>query len=73
MGPITNILFPVDFSPTCIAMVPYVKRAAALFGAKLSLIRVFDPASSNGFEMYFRQAPEIEEEQRCTARSCSTI
>jgi len=27
---ITNILFPVDFSPSCIAMATYVKRGAAL-------------------------------------------
>jgi nucleotide-binding universal stress UspA family protein len=62
MGPITNILFPVDFSLSCIAMAPYVKRAAALFAAKVSLIHVFDPASYNGFELYLRRPPEIAEE-----------
>jgi hypothetical protein len=30
---ITNILFPVDFSASCVAMASYVKRAATLFGA----------------------------------------
>jgi len=68
MGAITNILFPVDFSPSCIAMAPYVKRAATLFGARISLIHVFDPASYNGFELYLRNAPEIAEEHQETAK-----
>jgi len=64
MGLITNILFPVDFSPSCIAMAPYVKRVATLFGASVSLIHVFDPASYNGFELYVRQPVEIAEEHQ---------
>jgi len=66
---ITNILFPVDFSASCVAMAPYVKRAAALFGAKVSLIHVFDPASYNGFELYVRRVPEISEEHEEIART----
>src|SRR5580704_8969815 len=69
MGPITNILFPVDFSLSCIAMAPYVKRAAALFAAKVSMIHVFDPASYNGFELYLRRPPEIPEEHEDIARN----
>lgn len=65
---ITNILFPVDFSPSCIAMAPYVKRAATLCGAKVSLIHVFDPASYNGFELYVRRSQEIAEEHQEIAR-----
>jgi len=69
MGLITNILFPVDFSSSCIAMAPYVKRAAALFAAKVSLIHVFDPASYNGFELYVARDPaEIAEEHRAIGR-----
>jgi nucleotide-binding universal stress UspA family protein len=66
---ITNILFPVDFSPSCIAMAPYVKRAATLYGAKVSLIHVFDPASYNGFELYVRRSDEIAEEHQEIARN----
>jgi nucleotide-binding universal stress UspA family protein len=62
MAVITNILFPVDFSPSSIAMAPYVKRAAAVLGARVSLIHVFDPASYNGFELYIRKPIEIAEE-----------
>jgi len=29
---IKNILFPVDFSPSCAAMAAYVQRAVAIFG-----------------------------------------
>ncbi|HTV60428.1 MAG TPA: universal stress protein [Verrucomicrobiae bacterium] len=64
MGPIKNILFPVDFSESCFAMSAYVKRAAALLGAKVSLIHVFDPSSYNGFEIYVRRVPEIADEHQ---------
>jgi nucleotide-binding universal stress UspA family protein len=39
---IEDILFPVDFSPSCAAMAADVKRAAALFGARVTLVHVFD-------------------------------
>jgi hypothetical protein len=60
MGLITNILFPVDFSSSCIAMAFYVKRAAALSGAGVSLIHVFEPASYSGFELYLRRPPRLQ-------------
>lgn len=68
MALIKNILFPVDFSPACVAMAPYVERAAAIYGAKVSLIHVFDPASYNGFELYVRQPREIFAEHEHVAR-----
>jgi len=68
MGLITNILFPVDFSPSCAAMGAYVKRAAAMFGARVSLLHVFDPASHSGLEMYVRAPGEIAEEREEIAR-----
>jgi nucleotide-binding universal stress UspA family protein len=69
VGLIENILFPVDFSPSCIAMAPYVKRAASLFGAKVSLIHVFDSASHSGLELYVRAPAEIAEEHLEIARN----
>jgi nucleotide-binding universal stress UspA family protein len=66
---ITNILFPVAFSPSCIAMAPYVKRAAALFDANVSLVHVFEPASYNGFELYMGRVPEIAHEHEEIARN----
>jgi nucleotide-binding universal stress UspA family protein len=66
---ITNILFPVDFSPACVAMAPYVNRAAALYGARVSLLHVVDPTSYNGFELYVRQPREIFAEHEHVARA----
>jgi nucleotide-binding universal stress UspA family protein len=68
MAIIKNILFPVDFSPSCTAMAAYVKRSATLFGAQVSLIYVVDLASHNGFELYVRPTPEISEEHRNIGR-----
>lgn len=69
MGPISNILFPVSFSPSCVAMAPYVKRAMAVLGAaRVSLIHVFDPASHSGFELYVRPPAEIAAEHYAVAR-----
>jgi len=64
MAVITNILFPVDFSPSCVAMAAYVQRAAVLFHARVSLIHVVDLTSHNGFELYLRTTSEISEEHR---------
>jgi nucleotide-binding universal stress UspA family protein len=62
MAAIEKILYPVDFSPSCIAMAAYVKRAAGLYGAEVSLIHVVDPASFNGFALVSRPISEIIEE-----------
>jgi len=62
MSPIANILYPVDFSPSCVAMAAYVKRAAALLGARVSLIHVVDPTGYNGLQLYLRPISEVSEE-----------
>jgi nucleotide-binding universal stress UspA family protein len=59
---IAKVLFPVDFSPACHAMAPYVKRAADLFGARVTLVYVCDLASHNGFELIVRCPQEIAAE-----------
>jgi len=61
---IKKILFPVDFSTSCTAMAPFVKRASYLFGARITLVHVFEPMSRNGFEMCVRPLPEVTEEHR---------
>jgi len=61
---IEKILFPVNFSPSCVAMAAYVKRAAILLKATVSLVHVVDPASYSGLELYVRPASEIAEEHR---------
>jgi nucleotide-binding universal stress UspA family protein len=64
MTTIQNILFPVDFSPSCIAMAGYVKRSAAMFSAKVTLLHVFDLYSHDAFQLYVRSVSEVAEEQQ---------
>jgi nucleotide-binding universal stress UspA family protein len=68
MATIQNILFPVDFSPSCIAMAAYVKRASAIFGAKVTLVHVFDFYSHDAFQLYVRPLSEVAEEQQGLAQ-----
>ena len=68
MTTIRTILFPVDFSPSCVAMAAYVKRAAALFNARATLVHVFDLYSHDAFRLYVRPPPEVAEEQENLAR-----
>jgi nucleotide-binding universal stress UspA family protein len=63
-----NILFPVDFSPSCVAMAAYVKRSAAIFNAKVTLAHVFDLYSHDAFQLYVRPLSEVAEEQENLAR-----
>jgi nucleotide-binding universal stress UspA family protein len=65
MPMIEKILFPVDFSQSCVAMAPYVKRAADMFGAQVSLVHVCDLVSHNGFELYVRPLQGIADEHWC--------
>jgi nucleotide-binding universal stress UspA family protein len=68
MTTIRTILFPVDFSPSCVAMAAYVKRAAALFNARVTLVHVFVLYSHDAFRLYVRPPPEVAEEQENLAR-----
>ena len=64
-----KILFPVDFSASCVAMAAYVERAAAIFGASVTIVHVCDLASHNGFELYARRSDEIAEDHWNLARN----
>jgi len=66
---IQNILFPIDFSPSCAALAPHVKRAAAIFGAEVTLLHACDLSSHNGFELYVRPADEISQEHWALAQN----
>jgi nucleotide-binding universal stress UspA family protein len=68
MTTIQNILFPVDFSPSCVAMAAFVKRAAVMFSAKVTLVHVFDLYSHDAFQLYVRSLSEVAEEQQNLAR-----
>jgi nucleotide-binding universal stress UspA family protein len=69
MSLIASILYPVDFSHSCIAMAPYVKRAATLLGARVSLVHVVDPAGYNGMQLYVRPITEVVEEHLSIERA----
>jgi len=68
MRTIQNILFPVDFSPSCAAMAAFVKRAASIFGAGVTLVHIFDLYSHDAFQLYVRPPSEVAEEQEILAR-----
>jgi nucleotide-binding universal stress UspA family protein len=71
MSRVEKILFPVNFSASCIAMSAYVKRAAALSNATVTLVHVIDPGDLDIFEqyeLYVRPVADIVEDHR-TVRS----
>jgi len=49
-------------------MAAYVKRAAAIFGARVTLIHVFDLYSHGAFQLYVRPLSEVAEEQQSLAQ-----
>ena len=65
---IDRILFPVDFSPSCASMAPFVQRAATLFRSSVTLLHVCDLTSHDGFELYVRSPQEIAETHLCVAQ-----
>jgi nucleotide-binding universal stress UspA family protein len=68
MATIHNILFPVDFSPSCVAMASFVKKGAEMFSAKVTLLHVLE-LSSSGFELVVWPPPEVEENHKEVARA----
>ena len=65
---IDRVLFPVDFSPSCASMAPFVQRAATLFRSSVTLLHVCDLMSHDGFELYVRSPQEIAETHLCVAQ-----
>ncbi len=64
---IQNILFPVDFSPSCVAITPFVKRIASITSARVTLLYVLE-VNASGFELCVRPFPEIAKNHRSVAR-----
>lgn len=58
MPTMQKILFAVDFSASCDAMVPFVQRAAAILAAKVTVLHVFERATS-GVELLGLPAPML--------------
>jgi len=49
-------------------MAAYVKRSAAVFNAKVTLVHVFDLYSHDAMQLYVRSLSEVAEEQQNLAR-----
>jgi nucleotide-binding universal stress UspA family protein len=49
-------------------MAPYVKRSAAIFDAKVTLVHVFDLYTHDAVQLYVRPLSEVAEEQQNVAR-----
>jgi nucleotide-binding universal stress UspA family protein len=64
---IHRILFPVDFSDSCVAMAPIVERTASIASAEVTLLHVLEPPSS-GFELRVRPLREVKGDLRLVAR-----
>jgi nucleotide-binding universal stress UspA family protein len=64
---VRRILFPVDFSASCDAMAPSVRRVADLFSAGVTLLHVVEPSASS-FELLARPLREIVEDNRKIAQ-----
>jgi len=59
MSTIQNILFPVDFAASCVAMAPYVKRAA-----RVTLVHVFDLYDRDAVKLYVRPLARLPKSSR---------
>ena len=64
---IEKILFPVEFSPPCAAMAGFVKRAAEMFGSRVTLVHVCNLTRNNGFELIARTMREVAEDHQAVA------
>ena len=65
---IERILFPVDFSHSCTAMAAYVKRAAAIFNAQVTLLNVAEFNLYTGMELGPRTFDDVAKDQFDAAR-----
>lgn len=63
MFPFRKILFPVDYSAPCAAVVPYVREMVARFSAELSLVHAYGPEALAYSELAFTD-PALADEAR---------
>ena len=66
MLPFRKILFPVDFSEPCLAIVPYVKEMIRHFSAELTLVHAYGPEALAYSELAITN-PELPQEVRFLA------
>lgn len=64
MLPFHNILFPVDYSAPCQAIVPYVQEMACHFSAELTLCHAYAPISALAQNELVAMDPELQAKAR---------
>ncbi len=67
MLPFRNILFPVDYSPPCRMIVPYVKEMVRRFGTQLMLVHAYGPEALAFSELPITD-PDLPEEAHAHER-----
>lgn len=65
MLPFRKILFPVDFSTPCQAVIPYIKDMLRHYSADLTLVHAFGPGAALVPGEIVRTDPDLLEEVRC--------
>lgn len=79
MFPFHKILFPVDYSDPCLAVVPYVQEMACRFSAELTLCHAYAPLDAVMYSQLLITDPELEakaqaiEEGRLRQFACQTF
>jgi nucleotide-binding universal stress UspA family protein len=63
MLPFRKILFPIDYSEPCLAVVPYVKEMLRHFSADLTLVHAYGPEALASSELAITN-PELPEQVR---------
>src|SRR5258708_21115592 len=68
MGVIQNFLSRLNFPQSCVAVAPFVRRGASIFGAGVTLVHFFDFYRHDAVQLYVRPLSEVAEEQQNLAR-----
>ena len=63
MFPFKNILFPVDYSAPCEAVIPYLKEIAQRYSANITLVHAYGPEALAHSELRITD-PGLPEEAR---------
>lgn len=60
MLPFRKILFPVDYSAPCQAVIPYVQEMAARFSAELTAVHAYAPSAAISQSGLLLVDPELQ-------------
>ena len=72
MLPFRRILFPVDYSEPCQAVVPYVKEMIRHFSADLTLVHAYGPAAFTRRELVLTDPELLEKGESSKNGACKS-